>query len=281
MDAYAPFEFVQRKPSPRLAGLVSRITGYRERLCGGVSQREAADLVVPLIVSLGSPFRIAFGRAPRAADRRPSFVGGLHAGPVHIQSDGGAECVQIDFTPLGAYRVFGGAVLDLADRIADIADVFGEEGRRLRERLGATQDWQRRFDMAESFVAARALRQPSPEVAFAYRRLARAGGATRIASLAEEIGWSRKHLAHRFRGEIGLGPKSVARMMRFQRACGLARAGGASGWAMIAAESGYADQAHLAREFAALAGETPAAWARRTQLAGNSPSRAADLGADW
>ena len=281
MDAFAPFEFVQRKPSPRLADLVSRITGYRESLCGGVSQREAADLVVPLIVSLGSPFRIALSRAPLASDRQPSFVAGLHAGPVHIQSDGGAECVQIDFTPLGAYRVFGGAVIGLADRMVDIADVFGHDGRRLRERLGATRSWRRRFDIVEDFVACRALRQPSPEIAFAYRSLARGGGGARIASLAEDIGWSRKHLAQRFRNEIGLPPKSVARVMRFQRACGLAWADDHGGWAMIAADSGYADQAHLAREFAALAGETPVAWARRMQLTGNRPSRAADLGADW
>ncbi len=55
-------------------------------------------------------------------------------------------------------------------------------------------------------------------------------------------------------------------MMRFHRACRLARDGGCSGWAGIAAESGYADQAHLAREFSTLAGETPTAWARRLAL---------------
>lgn len=281
MDAPAPVELMHRAPSPRLAGVVTRIIGYRESAGGGLSQRETAELVVPLIVSLGSAFRIALDRAPLASDRQPSFVAGLHAGPVHIQSDGGAECVQIDFTPLGAYRVFGGAVVGLADRMTDIADVFGCDGWRLRERLGAARSWQRRFDIVETFVACRALRQPSPEIVFAYRKLALAGGGARIASLAEDIGWSRKHFAHRFRNEIGLPPKSVARIMRFQRACGLARGGDSGGWAMIALDSGYADQAHLVREFAALAGETPTAWARRLQLTGNRPSRSADPGADW
>jgi AraC-like DNA-binding protein len=55
-------------------------------------------------------------------------------------------------------------------------------------------------------------------------------------------------------------------MMRFHRACGLARTGKSSGWADIAADSGFADQAHLVREFAALAGEPPTAWARRLAL---------------
>ena len=62
-------------------------------------------------------------------------------------------------------------------------------------------------------------------------------------------------------------------MMRFHRACRLAQPETARGWAGIAAESGYADQAHLVREFAALAGEPPTAWARRLALADSRLTR--------
>ena len=267
-DSAAPFAFelVRRAPSQRMAGLISGMTGYREGVRGRFFQRETAGLVVPLIISFGTPFLIALGREPNASDRQPSFAAGLHAGPVFIESDGGAECVQLDFTPLGAYRFFGGAVVDLAARMIDIGDVLGHEGRRLRERLGATSGWQNRFDLIEEFVAGRTSHVPSPEIEFAYRRLARSSGGARIAALAGEIGWSRKHLIGRFRSELGLPPKSIARMMRFHQACRLARSGTGTGWASIAAECGYADQAHLAREFSALAGETPTAWARRLAL---------------
>ncbi|MER9841163.1 AraC family transcriptional regulator [Mesorhizobium australicum] len=54
----------------------------------------------------------------------------------------------------------------------------------------------------------------------------------------------------------GIGPKTLSRIVRFNRALGLSRQQ-ASGWADIAADCGYADQAHLAREFRDLAGETP------------------------
>jgi AraC-like DNA-binding protein len=267
-DLAAPvaFELARRPPSQRTAGLISGMTGYRETARGRFRQREAAPLAVPLIISFGSPFGIALGRDPDAADRQRSFAAGLYAGAVYIESDGGAECVQVDFTPLGAYRFFGGAVVDLAARMIELGDVLGTEGARLRERLGATNGWQRRFDIVEDFVADRASHLPSPEIEFAYRRLARSGGATRIATLAEEIGWSRKHLVDRFRSEFGLAPKAVARMMRFHQACRLARTGTSSGWAGIAADSGFADQAHLVREFTALAGEPPTAWARRLAL---------------
>ena len=264
--APSAFELARRAPSQRTAGLISGMTGYRETARGRFSQRETASLVVPLIISFGTPFLIALGRDPDAADRQPSFAAGLYAGPVHIESDGGAECVQVDFTPLGAYRFFGGAVVDLAARMVDIGDVLGREGRALRERLGAASRWQDRFDLVEDFVADGANHLSSPEIEFAYRRLARSAGGVRITALAKEIGWSRKHLVNRFRSELGLAPKPIGRMMRFHHACRLARGEARSGWAGIAAESGYADQAHLVREFSTLAGEAPTAWARRLAL---------------
>jgi len=282
-DLGAPiaFELTRRPPSQRAAGLICGMTGYRETALGRFYQREAAPLRVPLIISLGTPFLIAFGRDPNPADRQPSFAAGLNVGPVHIESDGGAECVQVDFTPLGAYRFFGGAVVDLAARMVDIGDVLGHEGRQLRERMGATHCWQHRFDLFEDFIASRANHLPSPEITFAYRRLARTAGGARITALAGEIGWSRKHLVDRFRSELGLSPKSVARLIRFHSACRLAQTEATQGWAGIAAESGYSDQAHLAREFAALAGESPTAWARRVALSDSRLTRLEDALAGW
>ena len=282
-DLGAPiaFEVIRRAPSERAAGLICGMTGYRETAAGRFYQREAAPLRLPLIISLGSPFLIALGRDPTPADRQPSFAAGLHAGPVHIESDGGAECVQVDFTPLGAYRFFGGAVVELAARMVDIGDVLGHEGRHLHERLGATPSWQRRFELLEEFILRRSGRLPSSEVAFAYRKLALTGGGARISSLAKEIGWSRKHLTTRFRSELGLAPKPFARMLRFHQACRLARSGTAQDWAGIAAESGYADQAHLVREFMVMAGESPTSWARRLALTDDRLMRPEEVSADW
>src|SRR5262245_52303572 len=96
-DPAAPFAFemIRRAPSQRMAGLISGLTGYRETARGRFFQREIAGLVVPLIFSFGTPFLIALRRDPDADDRQPSFAAGLYAGPVHIESDGGAECVQV------------------------------------------------------------------------------------------------------------------------------------------------------------------------------------------
>ena len=281
LEAPVAFDFARRPPSPRMTGLIVGITGYRETAAGHFFHRQTAPLIVPLIISFGSPYLIALARQPGPSDRQLSFTAGLHAGPVNIESDGRAESVQVDFTPLGAYRFFGGAIAELTGRMVDLGDVLGRDGRRLREQIGAVPCWRRRIDLIEDFVLRRLGRRPSEEVAFAYRMLARSGGTARITAIASEIGWSRKHLAGRFRSELGLAPKPVARMMRFHRACRLAQAGTAHGWAAIAAESGYADQAHLAREFVEFAGESPTAWARRLTLTDSRLSHSGELLADW
>jgi AraC-like DNA-binding protein len=83
------------------------------------------------------------------------------------------------------------------------------------------------------------------------------GGRAKIASVATAVGWSRKHLGRRFAGDVGLGPKAVARIVRFNRALATSRSAENGGWAGIAAECGYADQAHLVREFGEFSGASP------------------------
>ena len=78
--------------------------------------------------------------------------------------------------------------------------------------------------------------------------------------LAKELGCSRKHLTLRFRHEFGVSPKLLARILRFDRAVRLIGAGRVAGLADLAAASGYADQAHLSREFRIFTGSAPTAF---------------------
>lgn len=144
--------------------------------------------------------------------------------------------------------------------MVDLHNALGREGVSLRERLGNARDWSTRFDLAEAFVAEHMASKPGvrPEIAWAYGHILGSGGRTRIATLAGEIGWSRKHLAAEFTDAVGLGPKTLSRIVRFNRAL---RLSATQDWAGIAVDCGYADQAHLAREFRQMAGHAPTALA--------------------
>jgi AraC-like DNA-binding protein len=73
-----------------------------------------------------------------------------------------------------------------------------------------------------------------------------------VGAIAERCALSPRQLQRRSNAAFGYGPKTLARVMRLQRAVGLARGG--SPFAVVSAEAGYADQAHLSREVRAMAG---------------------------
>jgi AraC-like DNA-binding protein len=256
------WELAQMRP-PDLAGEVVRYAGYLEHGGWSIDNREVASPVVPLIINFGDPFRIRMGAA--APRDHQSFLAGLYDGYADVASLGRAHCMQIDFTPLGAYRFFALPMRELAGQTValDLVGRFEE----LRERLAEAPDWATRFALLDRFVRRRlaAARPPSAAIAWAWRRLAASAGRVRVGALASEIGWSRKHLAQRFSIEIGAGPKTVGRILRFARArreIDIDAGSRGMDWAGLAAEWGYADQAHLIREFRAMAGATPADYRR-------------------
>jgi hypothetical protein len=62
--------------------------------------------------------------------------------------------------------------------------------------------------------------RPSPEIGRAWERLVATGGAVPIGQLAAEVGWSHKRLLVRFKQQVGLRPKTAARLVRFDRVLG-------------------------------------------------------------
>jgi AraC-like DNA-binding protein len=248
--------------TPGLEGMVEEIICYRENGRGIDGDVEMAALIVPLVINFGDRFGIGLGRHPEAGERYGSFTSGLFAGPVVISSTGHAECIQINFTPLGAWRFFGLPMSELSGRMVTLDDLGDRQLDTLRQRLACEADWERRLDMAEDFVIERLQRSrpADPALGWAYRYMLANDGDVHIADIAGKLDWSRKHLAQRFRMQFGLPPKAIARMIRFHAVLAMARPPGEPDWADIAAACGYADQAHLTREFGELAGMSPARW---------------------
>jgi transcriptional regulator GlxA family with amidase domain len=81
-----------------------------------------------------------------------------------------------------------------------------------------------------------------------------------VEDVAREVGYSRRHLVERFTREYGLTPKQAARVARFDRSRLALQAAPRTPLATIAAGAGYFDQAHMAREWNALASVPPSRW---------------------
>lgn len=252
-------EFVLHTPGPAVRGAVLRYAGFAERTQEPVRSRELPGTFVPIILDLDAGWRISDGRRPGEVEHLRSFVGGLTDGPVLVEHPGSARCLQIDLAPLAARRLLGVPMSELANRCVPMEDVWGRAAHELVERLADARSWHDRFALIEHTLAARLADSApvDPGITWSMNRLETSGGTAVIGDLARELGWSHRRLIARFRDAIGLPPKRVARIQRFERLAAVVERDPALGWAAAAAVCGYADQAHLVREVRDLTGLTP------------------------
>jgi AraC-like DNA-binding protein len=260
-------ESVVHRPHPALRRYVAAAVGYRHE---GFPPGEHLGLPSPwltVVVTLDDPLELAAHPDPaQSPGRYDSLVGGLHIRPARIVHPGRQAGVQLSLTPSGARALLGCPAAALASVDVPLADLLGPDGDELVDRVRAADDWSGRFAAVEQ-VLLRRLRpdqDPSAEVAQAWRLTTAAGGRLPVSEVARRIGWSPRHLEQRFRAETGLRPKEAARVVRFDTArralATRVAAGRAPGLASLAVATGFADQAHLTREWRAFAGLPPTRW---------------------
>lgn len=260
-----------RRARPDLAAYVREYLGYEERVASGVRRRELPHGGVVLVINFAAGWCVADPRRERAVGRYGSFVAGIDDFASLVDCTGRAYCLQVNFTPIGARRFFGVPMHALARRVVALDDVLGRDADRLADRLFQAADWSDRFDIVEALIAAR-LATTAPEdagVLWAWQKIERDGGSSSIASLARALDCSRKHLVARFRDQIGLPPKSIAGLVRFNRALALIGSARRPDLARIAATAGYFDQPHFNRDFVGLAGITPGEFLRARLVDGD------------
>jgi len=254
---WGSWELVRAQPAPHLRAHVGGYTGWRERTPRPVRRTELPGVEIPLILSFGPPTLVHSTDRSDAPARLTSFAAGLYGRAVTVGHEGEGDAVQVNLEPLAARRFLDMPLGELSHRTVELSEILGPEADRLVEALALAPSWEARFELLDAALTRRigGGRPVSPDVAWAWARLAATDGQIAVAALAAELGCSRRHLTTRVREELGLPPKALARVLRFRRALGLMRAG--RDWAEIAHRCGYCDQPHLNREFRDLAGATP------------------------
>jgi AraC-like DNA-binding protein len=255
------WEVALRAPAPALRAFVADdYCGYRERSPLPSRRRELPVPYVPVIVEFAPPIRVYdYGQDRRFARHRGGFVAGLGGQFTLCEHDGDQHGLQVNLTPLGARLVFGIPMHELSGRAQALADLLPARHRGLGQRLQELDGWDERFDLLDAVLldcAARTRLDTRP-VAWAWRRIEETAGALDVASLSRTLGYSHRHVIALFRDQVGLAPKLMARIVRFDRLVRHLRAGGRGTWATLALDFGYYDQAHLARDVREFSGLTP------------------------
>ena len=247
---------------PPLRPFVAAAHGYSSPAMPTGLHRGLPSAHLTLVVELAAPLRVT-GPGPAVAAH--AVVGGLHTRPALIDAGRPQEGLQYALTPAGAQAVLGVPAVELAGRTVDLADVLGRAADRLVDDLVAADGWAERFARLDAALvdrlSGRVVPVP-PEVREAWRLVHGSAGRCRVEELAAHVGWSRRHLAERFRLATGVTPKQAARIARFEATRRMLVDPGRPPLAEVATRCGYADQPHLAREWRALAGCSIGTWLR-------------------
>ncbi len=252
-----PMHYAELLPPPALGGIVRCAWELR-----GPAPREhtaAADPALPdgspeLIVNLGDPFEHVPVRGPVRRQPRTFLVGQITR-PFAVRPTGRIDLLAIRFEAHGASL--------LHPNLGDIRDNWRALTARsigLSGLLGAMSDPRRDRRLSRMWDALEALRasrgDPDPRVARAVRAIRDSGGTVNLEELATDVGVTLRTLQRLFGPSVGISPKLLAQVIRFQRVFAAARHRPRA-LARVAAQCGYYDQAHLVRDFRRFGGNAP------------------------
>jgi AraC-like DNA-binding protein len=257
--------YVECDPLPALAPFLERVwtlEGHAEMLAGE-PQVVLPDGRTELIFHFGDPFEridVSETGSTRTVQPRLLFAGQLTRQLV-LHPTGRIGVLGLRFHPFGAAALFSRSQDELAGTTPAVEDLSA----RIAQKLESV------FEAAPGLAEAAVLAQEAvlaliddgavdSRLADAVREIERSHGLVSIDRVAEHAGMTRRHMERQFRQIVGMTPKRLARIARFQRAVRFLEGdgdNGRQGGAITAAACGYADQAHFIRDFRDLAGCAP------------------------
>lgn len=221
------------------------------------------ELILPdgkteLIIHFGDYFQ-KLGPENKFENQARTLFAGQITERIVLRSTGEVGMVAVRFKPGGSSRFFRFPHHELVDQIVDFHDIFGKEIATIQEQIlnAATAD--ERMHIIERFLVLQMMHHDSDDqlIRQACRYIEQSGGEYTVGDLVKLIGLSERQFERRFKAAVGLTPKMLARIVRFQRFIALAQEQKIITLTDAAFACGYYDQAHFIRDFKAFAGVNP------------------------
>lgn len=244
-----------------LAPFVTRLVAYDLTTEAGV-HRGLPSTGLTVVFPVDDPIDVEWDNGDgRCIDW--STVSGLHTRAARIRHDGRQRGIQLTLSIPGARALFGLPAAALSRQLLTVDDLTGPV-TDLPEQLHGLSTWTERVELVQRVLCAEVDRLDADvartEIGWALDRLTRGDA---VGDVAAEVGFSRRRLSTLVRDETGVSPKQWSRLARFERSKDLivdAQTSGDTTLADTAAAAGFADHAHLTREWRDLAGCTPTTW---------------------
>lgn len=234
-------------------------------------ERILPTATVELMINFGSPHR-KYAQDEQSFDlMQTSWVAGMHTTYIVNEPMAETNMLGVRFKPGGAHPFFDLPLAELTNKVVDMDCIWGLAMREIRERLADVPTINGRIHAMERILLRRLQeRRTLPMVQHVSQALLVNGNGRSVRDLSDEVGVSQKHLIHQFKKTVGVSPKQLARIGRFQAVLNAIEPQQLINWGQVAHQCHYYDQAHFTRDFKAFTGMTPSAYlAQRTAVFGD------------
>lgn len=202
-------------------------------------------------------------RAYRPQYYRRAWLSGVRRRSILIgRAAHGYNLIAARFRPGAAAAFFGLPMCELTDQVVELEDVWGRAvANEVAERIATRPTPDAMLEEFDALLTARLLGRRTPDLVLgALTLLQRSALTIGIHDVAATLGASHGRLIRDFQRHVGLKPKLLQRVLRFQQAIALEARDKTMSWAGIACRCGYHDQAHLTREFRLFTRQTPGSY---------------------
>jgi AraC-like DNA-binding protein len=273
------FRYTQYQPSPELRPFVCGYGFFTSLGPGPAAPRRGlgddvcemvmaagdpiADWLLPCVqahlnFNLGEPFGLCRDGGDVPVKERSHAVGPVTR-PGRVRLPDPVEFLGVLFRPGCAHLFLRVPADELTDQFVGLEHFWGPRCRELEGRLLKAAGDRERIRLVEAELLRRLAEEPAPDraVPAIADHIVRGRGAVTVERLSAACGFTRQHLARKFRHALGVSPKLFCRLVRFQNAFARIAGSPPGDWARAAVELGYYDQSHLIAEFKEFTGLTP------------------------
>ena len=220
------------------------------------------DPIIPdgrpeLIINLGDPV-MEVGNKGQTYLQSNALIAGQQTGPVTLKPLGRLQQIGVRFHSAGARALLKIPMNQITGRILELEAICRGPMRTLAHRLADDCfGHQTLVHLQSHLLKCIGDSKTDEKAAYAAQRIWHSRGKISSRDLALQTGLGLRQFERRFRAEVGLGPKALARVVRLQHLLNLSESSTATTWSAMAIDCGYYDQAHLIRDFKTYAGLTP------------------------
>jgi len=224
-------------------------------------ERVFPDGCIELIFHYGDRFRKYLNDAQTVLQPR-SFIHGQIRSYIDLEPTGHTGIFSVRFQPAGLQAFVAMQAGELSGLTVEPDSIWGNDGDVLQDRILNASSHAQRVQITETFLLQRLRRNTYSTEALGYciQQLHQSGGLISMDSLAEKANIGRRHLERRFVSGVGMSPKLLSRIIRFQNMLRLIGENRLNSLTALAYEGGYYDQAHFIRDFKEFTGLNPRAY---------------------